>query len=697
MDRELLEIIRIISNKNMIPLMEIEHNLSITHRQLVYRIDKINQILNDNDYPEMTITSGKNKQLVLHNDSRNFFIQLINEQLSAENYIMSKKERLIYLYLMMFIHPEYLALTDFMVGLNVSRSSILADLKELGQYLEEYHVSIENNRQVGYYLKGDEMDIRKVMMAFVIYSLSEQHNARVFDEFIEYMHLDIFEYSRLVISELADKHKIRFVEDRLNEFIYIFIFLKKRIVSGDTLNAINFPMDMDALESMKEYEFTLELIRNYKDNQKITQCEINYISSWILGISFGDVNEPTKDCLFIADLVGKIMERFMYLSGQRYKSGEEIFKQLYSHFRPAYYRLIFRLPIFNPLTQRIKEEFGELYHLVAETMKPFQITFDQPLPEDEIAYLTIHFAVIYLDKADKKVQNQKTALVVCSNGIGSSAILFNELSSMFPELHFLPPIESSRVASLMKSVDIIFTTSLIQLPNVNVPTVRVSPIMNLTERYQVYKEVYTQLGDNTESKQANVNDIMAIIEKYADIKYKESLYSDLLSYFATLEAPDPVGHSDEFNLLDLLKQDYIQLHQNASNWQDAIKLGYKPLLDDECITQNYVDDTIRAVQLNGPYIVIMPGVALSNTKIEAGVNKAAIGLTVLNTPVQFHAKTNDPVSYIFSLAATDRNKHLKAMAQLVDLLNAPQFFTLLRHANSPQLIIDYICNFNFSN
>ena len=133
MDRELLEIIRIISNKNMIPLMEIEHNLSITHRQLVYRIDKINQILNDNDYPEMTITSGKNKQLVLHNDSRNFFIQLINELLSAENYIMSKKERLIYLYLMMFIHPEYLALTDFMVGLNVSRSSILADLKELGQ------------------------------------------------------------------------------------------------------------------------------------------------------------------------------------------------------------------------------------------------------------------------------------------------------------------------------------------------------------------------------------------------------------------------------------------------------------------------------------------------------------------------------------------------------------------------------------
>ena len=67
MDRELLEIIRIISNKNMIPLMEIEHNLSITHRQLD-RIDKINQILNDNDYPEMTITSGKNKQLVLHNE-----------------------------------------------------------------------------------------------------------------------------------------------------------------------------------------------------------------------------------------------------------------------------------------------------------------------------------------------------------------------------------------------------------------------------------------------------------------------------------------------------------------------------------------------------------------------------------------------------------------------------------------------------
>ncbi|MCB6288720.1 PRD domain-containing protein, partial [[Clostridium] scindens] len=95
--------------------------------------------------------------------------------------------------------------------------------------------------------------------------------------------------------------------------------------------------------------------------------------------------------------------------------------QLYSHFRPAYYRLLCRLPIFNPLCDKVREEYRELYQLVEETMKPFHVIFGGDIPAGEIAYLTMHFASIYSDQKAFEIAKQKTALVVCSNGIGSSA------------------------------------------------------------------------------------------------------------------------------------------------------------------------------------------------------------------------------------------------------------------------------------
>ncbi|MCB6566741.1 hypothetical protein LI169_16945, partial [Desulfovibrio desulfuricans] len=79
-----------------------------------------------------------------------------------------------------------------------------------------------------------------------------------------------------MITELAQRHKIRFVEDRLVEFIYIFIFLKARMQSGKNVEEeIHALMDMEAIASMKEYEFTVELLKNYKNTDNITNTDIN--------------------------------------------------------------------------------------------------------------------------------------------------------------------------------------------------------------------------------------------------------------------------------------------------------------------------------------------------------------------------------------------------------------------------------------
>lgn len=685
MDSEIMAFMQQLSKKSYLTLKNMETNAAITRRQATYRIDKINDLLRQKKAP--LITFGSEKELYRSEETRRALDELLQEMKQSTQYYMNKKERQIYMYLMLFMNCEYLSLNDFIDSLSVSRSTVLLDFKELTQLLKERGIQVKNNRTKGYYLTGSEMEIRRIMMKYVIYTLVEEQNSKLFDVFIEDFHLDIFDYSRLVITELAQRYNIRFVEDRLVEFIYIFIFLKARMQSGkDAEDEILTLPDMEAIPSMKEYSFTVELLKNYKHTACIRESDIHYISSWILGISFGDIYEDTKDCILISDMIGKIMTRFAYLSGAHYANTEDIFIQLYAHFRPAYYRLLFKLPIVNPLCDKVKEEYHQLYQLVEETMKPFHVIFGEEIPTGEIAYLTMHFASLYADKKQLEITRQKTALVVCSNGIGSSAILYNELTGMFPELHFLPPLESSHIHDVQEHIDIIFATNYIAYDiDTAIPIIHVSPVMSMTERYQVMREVYMQLGSRF-MKQPNVDVVMNIITKHANVQEENILYNELIAYFSHVDTRAEEEHV--LHLKEMVKPELIRLDIAADTWEEAIRMAYEPMVQHGYITQSYVEETIHSVKIVGPYIVITKHVALPHAKPEAGALSTALGVGVLRKAVVFGSQENDPVNYIFSLSAIDNKTHLNAMAELLELFGDAAFFQMLDQAKTANEVMD---------
>lgn len=691
MDKDILILMKFLSKKSFITLADLENSLEMTRRQAKYRIQKLNDLLKEEEVPPILVSSSATKDIVVSDDTKKVIKSLLKDIDQNDVYYLSKKERLIYMYLMLFINKAHLTLNDFIDSLQVSRSTVLLDLKELTQTLEELNIHIKNDRKRGYYLVGSEMEIRRFMMKNVIYTLADEDNNKVFDIFINDFYLDDFNYSKIYISNLAKKHKIRFVENRLIEFIYIFIFLNTRMqnekYSSDEIVGL---MDIDAMSYMKEYKFSYELLKKYNTTENITKADVNYIAAWILGISFGDINEDTKDCVLISDLIGKMMTRFESLSGVHYKNTEEIFIQLYSHFRPAYYRLLFKLPIFNPVCDKVKEEYPELYQLVEQTMKPFNIIFGEEIPAGEIAYLTMHFSTIYSGKKGINIEKQKTALVVCSNGIGSSAILYNELASMFPELHFLSPIDSSKLSDFSEKVDIIFATNYLEnIPNINIPIIHVSPVMSIAERYQVIREVYMQLGSGF-LKKTNVDVVMDIISKHADIQNRDALYNELINYFSEIDNISNKDKENELHLLDMVRENIIRLNIEAENWEEAVRLSYEPLLENGFITQKYIDETVRIMNSVGPYVVITKHTALLHTKPESGALSCAMGIGVLKNPINFGSAEHDPIKYVFSLSAIDNHTHLCAMAELLELFNDDKFFMFLDTANDSEEVIEYI-------
>ena len=133
-------------------------------------------------------------------------------------------------------------------------------------------------------------------------------------------------------------------------------------------------------------------------------------------------------------------------------------------------------------------------------------------------------------------------------------------------------------------------------------------------------------------------------------------------------------------LSDLLTADLVQLNVVASNWEDAIRKSAQPLVDNKKVTEGYVDDIIKGVNELGPYIVITEHVALPHARPESGALEPAVGITVLN----------DPVKFLFPLAAKDSEGHLSALQSLVELLSDPDFFAQLEKAQSPKDVVDLV-------
>ncbi|MDI2097925.1 PTS sugar transporter subunit IIA [Ruicaihuangia caeni] len=135
------------------------------------------------------------------------------------------------------------------------------------------------------------------------------------------------------------------------------------------------------------------------------------------------------------------------------------------------------------------------------------------------------------------------------------------------------------------------------------------------------------------------------------------------------------------DLLDALKS--IETGQHATNWREAIRLAGKGLVESGATTDEYTDEMIEAVEQNGPYIVIAPGLALAHSRPSPAVLRAGLSWVGLTEPVEFGHATNDPVRLIIGLAALDHDAHLEVMSTLALALSDETRFERLLGATSP--------------
>lgn len=673
--------------KPIISQRNLTGQLNLSRVQVDYVITKINESLSDEGHPPVYF-DGNNYHL--SEASRLFFVDFFSSDHVYRYYEMDIEERKKYIYLMLFYHyEEYLSVNHFLGVLDIGKTTFINDLKKVEKELESLDIQIKYNRKKGYYLAGNESVLRYQLMKMVLEDLRSDNGSFLWDYFLfNEGTIQKEKVFRQIAAEL-EHYSIVLVENRLLEFSYMLIFLLPHLSKewSEFYERYNF----QKFYQMKEYSFSRSLLAKFSIDNPYA---ILYICGWMLGMAIGDADEEAPDSSIINELVERIFDRFERLSGIRFKDKKTVKKQVYSHFRPAYYRLFFHLPIINPLSKKIIQEYPDLFQIVKETMKPIENLFGTMIPDEEISFLTIHFASL-IDNNDEYQVKRKVGIIVCPNGIGSSAIIYNELKNLFPDMIFIGPIETNEIYQKKQDYDMIFTT----VPNMRLyslkkPVYTVNPIMTIDEKYNLVQEI--QNGPGNLSGDYQFEELFAIIDRFTTIKDEIGLRKELkrrLKQPRICNSEDilpSVSGKDELSLTDILSPAFIQLNLATNSWEEAFYVAATPLIEAEIVSRRYIDKIIQTTYEEGPYMVISDHVALPHARPEDGAKEVGLGITVLKEPIKILGKT--PMKYIFTLAAVDSKRHLTALAELVALIDRPDFFNMLDSVSSKEAAYQWIAD-----
>lgn len=134
------------------------------------------------------------------------------------------------------------------------------------------------------------------------------------------------------------------------------------------------------------------------------------------------------------------------------------------------------------------------------------------------------------------------------------------------------------------------------------------------------------------------------------------------------------------------KQHYAFVEDPIDDWRDAIRACCKPLEADGTVEPIYAEEIVACVEKHGPYIVLIPGVAMPHsTENATGCNGTAIGFMRVAEPVHF--AEGDPekdAQIFFTLCSTNQEEHFANMQRLSAILTDDSVVEKLKAATTPE-------------
>ncbi|MCT7705535.1 MAG: HTH domain-containing protein [Lactobacillus gasseri] len=659
--------------KRYVTLDELCNYFDVSQRTIFYRIKKANTLLTLKDITP--IKNVRNLGYILNAQAISAWKQQnINENKDLQHN-ENKQNRLKEIIWKFFIQNSPITINQLIDDMDVSRNTIIDDLKDIRQNYPELKLNIDSN---GHLLKSSEEEKSRF-----IFNELQKHNSGLIAHKIDKLPFPIIEDSKVKsdIEILEEDISSRFTENAISKLKRIFKFRIWRISMGNMIVDIDIT-DNDIQESTVN---VLSAVTAFTQRYGIgIKSEILFFSELILCSQADVVNyvtESFKDK--ILDVAHDIVNRYASISGIKIQSPKFVIA-LINHLYASYFRSKFNFDFNSEALSDVVHKFPEIVKFVQLSCSPLAKLVSKPISINEIALISLYF-ISYDDLSDNishvldrndniRDSLQSEVLLVCTSGVSSSAILYSNLHKQYPLITFSKSLsidELNKILRIPNTAKLIITTFPLNTKNIDLPVVQVKAMMDSEDYVKVENQLRYYFPQLFINREKTLDNLISIIQINAQIKNISDLRKDLDNYLYPTK--DTVKRDkNKHNLMDLLNRSSIKIIDNLMNGTDLnpiIKELSEELEKNNIVTSGYCDDILSLIDKYGPYMLLSSDTFLAHAAPSKHTRKIGIEIGILKRPIKISVNNiEEKIKCVIVLVPGFHQEHDKALAQLINII-----------------------------
>ena len=658
-----------------IPVRQVADQLEITPRMMRSNLDVIHRWL------------GERGASLIRKPNVGVFIEassairenLIHELSGQKEYLpyLSQAERVNILILILLKEGETPVPVDQIEPvLGISRPTLFKDLGKVAAWLHGYELELAHIPRAGLQVTGGERNWREAVTGFLLENYGAvpllslcKVSGPGLDllsgsalNLLNTMQVDLLRsldlpFSYQQIKELEQKLPYRFTDISFAGLVTHLALAIARVSQKKPITSLADPLEVSL--GIEEQEAIQQMAKavNYRQRIILNPPEIDFFTRQILGakkqytlndltrLSGVQEENPSEPYEIVESIVH---EASLYLHPSL-QIDRQLIRALSFHIPVALNRLRFDLPIRNPLLKEVQARYPHILHIARKSLTALEGKIQKPIPEDEVAYIAMHLGAA-MERLRPYLALKRKVWIVCGEGSATVWLLVSGLQAEFPDIEVVEVtsvFEILRKPPLAGQVDAVLTTVPVSIPDV--VTLQVSPLLTGEDQERI--RAVLEIGSTRKTPSRKMDDRPGL------------------------------------PLSALVMESAVQLNAKARSWEEVVDIAGRMLLATSAIYDRYIEAMKEAIRQFGPYVVFAPGVALLHARPEDGVNRICLSLVTLDPPVPFGHSFNDPVSVAIVLGAVDNHSHLKALAQLANLLTEPQKIEQIRSAQSKTEVV----------
>lgn len=668
----------LIFNNGEVTFNFLMEQLHISKRMIDYYLKQFDVWRQSVNFPQIQIEDDK--VLLVCKDYEKFFNEFV-ENYDVENYFLSAPERQGCIVLLIGLGYEKIKIEYIVEWFKVSKNTITNDLLTIKEKLSKYGVSIESKGKSGYYLKGNEQDIRYVLMqCYHYYENSFFHKYKR-----EHLLGHINKYGMDTTNIVTRIHDVLMEAEKQDNEDYIFLALHDLI---ETILLVVCRMQKAQINSIEKIPDamvnTLALITSRFETLGITYSEAEkdylYLILQSAKVSCYNPNDFSEE---VVNLTNDIIYYFKSISQLNIFEQSEIYNMFLIHVKSMYFRTKHKIKITNFSDTAISGLYG-FYCIAKKVLAKVQSKYALTYDDDEVKFLSYYFASLEYAN-EPSTDEMGNIVIVCVAGLGSSMYLKSQCLKIFDNAFTITISDLKNLNDNMNE-DTKLIVSTIHIDSAlrhGASLKRVHPVLTDKEKQELTEWFFmNRFSLNKESEV--IRDVMDIIKECTVIKDQQKLFHELNHYF------NPVKETPLLHLKDIFNANSIRSLSNLESLEQFIYEAGKPLLDSSMIQKSYLDNIINVLNQHGPYCECFDGILVAHAVPENDVQRPCLSLGFIKDGFVVPRWKNKVIKAIFILGVTDTESHGNAFSELIRNLTKDNLYQQINEFEDCQLLYNRI-------